>query len=62
MKAIPVYSETDKSKFEVGSTMLPDLVTGGFHLMKCTEFSEADTTGVTILQPAIALVFLFSVR
>lgn len=30
--------------------------------MKCTEFSEADTTGVTILQPAIAPVFLFSVR
>ena len=27
--------------------MLPDLVIGGFHLMKRTEFSEADTAEVT---------------
>ena len=29
-----------------GKDMLPDLVIGGFHLMKRTEFSEADTTEV----------------
>lgn len=37
--------ETLERKF--GSTMLPDLVIGGFHLMKRTEFSEADTVEVT---------------
>jgi 7,8-dihydropterin-6-yl-methyl-4-(beta-D-ribofuranosyl)aminobenzene 5'-phosphate synthase len=37
--------ETLERKF--GSSMLPDLVIGGFHLMKCTEFSEADTAEVT---------------
>ena len=30
-----------------GPTSLPDLVIGGFHLMKRTEFSEADTAEVT---------------
>lgn len=37
--------ETLKRKF--GKAMLPDLVIGGFHLMKLTEFSEADTAEVT---------------
>ena len=37
--------ETLERKF--GNTMLPDLVIGGFHLMKRTEFSEADTAEVT---------------
>jgi len=37
--------ETLERKF--GSTSLPDLVIGGFHLMKRTEFSEADTAEVT---------------
>lgn len=37
--------ETLERKF--GSAMLPDLVIGGFHLMKRTEFSEADTAEVT---------------
>ena len=37
--------ETLERKFGLGS--LPDLVIGGFHLMKRTEFSEADTAEVT---------------
>jgi 7,8-dihydropterin-6-yl-methyl-4-(beta-D-ribofuranosyl)aminobenzene 5'-phosphate synthase len=37
--------ETLERKF--GKDMLPDLVIGGFHLMKRTEFSEADTVEVT---------------
>ena len=37
--------ETLEHKF--GPTSLPDLVIGGFHLMKRTEFSEADTAEVT---------------
>ena len=37
--------ETLERKFGQGS--LPDLVIGGFHLMKRTEFSEADTAEVT---------------
>ncbi len=37
--------ETLERKF--GSDSLPDLVIGGFHLMKRTEFSEADTAEVT---------------
>ncbi|MBR4600140.1 MAG: hypothetical protein IKO39_08835 [Treponema sp.] len=37
--------ETLERKF--GSAMLPDLVIGGFHLMKRTDFSEADTAEVT---------------
>ena len=37
--------ETLERKF--GKEMLPDLVIGGFHLMKRTEFSEADTAEVT---------------
>ena len=37
--------ETLERKF--GQEMLPDLVVGGFHLMKRTEFSEADTAEVT---------------
>ena len=37
--------ETLERKFGLAS--LPDLVIGGFHLMKRTEFSEADTTEVT---------------
>ena len=37
--------ETLERKF--GSNTLPDLVIGGFHLMKRTEFSEADTAEVT---------------
>lgn len=37
--------ETLERKF--GSAMLPDLVIGGFHLMKRTEFSESDTSEVT---------------
>ena len=37
--------ETLERKF--GPTSLPDLVIGGFHLMKRTEFSEADTAEVT---------------
>ena len=37
--------ETLKRKF--GKAMLPDLVIGGFHLMKLTDFSEADTAEVT---------------
>ena len=37
--------ETLERKF--GSDTLPDLVIGGFHLMKRTEFSEADTAEVT---------------
>ena len=32
---------------KLGPTSLPDLVIGGFHLMKRTEFSEADTAEVT---------------
>jgi 7,8-dihydropterin-6-yl-methyl-4-(beta-D-ribofuranosyl)aminobenzene 5'-phosphate synthase len=36
---------TLERKFGTGS--LPDSVIGGFHLMKRTEFSEADTTEVT---------------
>ena len=36
--------ETLERKF--GKEMLPDLVIGGFHLMKRTEFSEADTTEI----------------
>jgi len=37
--------ETLERKF--GSAMFPDLVIGGFHLMKLTEFSEADTAEIT---------------
>ncbi|MCR5400664.1 MAG: MBL fold metallo-hydrolase [Treponema sp.] len=37
--------ETLERKF--GSAMLPDLVIGGFHLMKRTDFSQADTAEVT---------------
>ena len=37
--------ETLERKFGAGS--LPDLVIGGFHLMRRTEFSEADTAEVT---------------
>ena len=37
--------ETLERKF--GPATLPDLVIGGFHLMKRTEFSEADTAEVT---------------
>lgn len=37
--------ETLERKF--GSDSLPDLVIGGFHLMKRTEFSETDTAEVT---------------
>ena len=37
--------ETLERKF--GAASLPDLVIGGFHLMKRTEFSEADTAEVT---------------
>lgn len=37
--------ETLERKF--GPGLLPDLVIGGFHLMKRTEFSEADTAEVT---------------
>ena len=37
--------ETLERKF--GSDSLPDLVIGGFHLMKRTEFSQADTAEVT---------------
>ena len=37
--------ETLERKF--GPTSLPDFVIGGFHLMKRTEFSEADTAEVT---------------
>ena len=37
--------ETLERKF--GSDTIPDLVIGGFHLMKRTEFSEADTAEVT---------------
>ena len=37
--------ETLERKF--GPTSLPDLVIGGFHLMKRTEFSKADTAEVT---------------
>ena len=37
--------ETLERKF--GPALLPDLVIGGFHLMKRTEFSEADTAEVT---------------
>ena len=37
--------ETLERKF--GPTSLPDLVIGGFHLMKRTEFSEADTAEVS---------------
>ena len=37
--------ETLERKF--GPTSLPDLVIGGFHLMKRTEFSEADTAEIT---------------
>ena len=37
--------ETLERKF--GSASLPDLVIGGFHLMKRTEFSEADTSEIT---------------
>lgn len=37
--------ETLERKF--GSDLLPDLVIGGFHLMKRTEFSEADTVEVS---------------
>ena len=37
--------ETLERKF--GNTMLPDLVIGGFHLMKRTEFSEADNSEIT---------------
>lgn len=37
--------ETLERKF--GSDLLPDLVIGGFHLMKRTEFSEADTAEVS---------------
>ena len=32
---------------KLGSDSLPDLVIGGFHLMKRTEFSESDTAKVT---------------
>ena len=32
---------------KLGNAMLPDLVIGGFHLMKRTEFSEVDTAEVT---------------
>jgi len=32
---------------KLGPVSLPDLVIGGFHLMKRTEFSEADTTEIT---------------
>lgn len=37
--------ETLERKF--GDTMLPDLVIGGFHLMKRIEFSETDTAEIT---------------
>jgi len=37
--------ETLERKFD--QDLLPDLVIGGFHLMKRTEFSEADTAEVT---------------
>ena len=37
--------ETLERKF--GKELLPDLVIGGFHLMKRTEFSETDTAEVT---------------
>ena len=37
--------ETLERKF--GPTSLPDLVIGGFHLMKRTEFSEADNSEIT---------------
>ncbi len=37
--------ETLERKF--GNTMLPDLVIGGFHLMKRTEFSETDIAEVS---------------
>lgn len=37
--------ETLERKF--GKEMLPEIVIGGFHLMKRTEFSEADTNEVT---------------
>ncbi|EID84728.1 Metal-dependent hydrolase of the beta-lactamase superfamily II [Treponema sp. JC4] len=37
--------ETLERKF--GPASLPDLVIGGFHLMKRTEFSEADTAEIT---------------
>lgn len=37
--------ETLERKF--GSDLLPDLVIGGFHLMKRTEYSQADTAEVT---------------
>ena len=37
--------ETLQRKF--GTDSLPDLVIGGFHLMKRTEFSEADTAEIT---------------
>lgn len=37
--------ETLERKF--GPVSLPDLVIGGFHLMKRTEFSEADTAEIT---------------
>ena len=37
--------ETLERKF--GSDSLPDLVIGGFHLMKRTEFSQAETAEVT---------------
>ena len=37
--------ETIERKF--GSDSLPDLVIGGFHLMKRTEYSQADTAEVT---------------
>ena len=37
--------ETLERKF--GAEMLPDLVIGGFHLMKRSEFSEADTAEVS---------------
>ena len=36
--------ETLERKF--GAAEMPDLVIGGFHLMKRTEFSEADTAEV----------------
>ena len=32
---------------KLGSDSLPDLVIGGFHLMKRTEFSQTDTTEIT---------------
>ena len=42
-----ILNVMDTLERKFGPTSLPDLVIGGFHLMKRTEFSEADTTEVT---------------